>query len=562
MKRFILLSIMLLSVMLSIGQVVIRSDKEREQKEQQLDSFIKYAQAYIRPRIDVWQEKGEFEKLNQYQQRVTGANRQAMIDSLSAIAEDLFIKEHLSMNYMSNLQIGTYDSETEVFPIISSKFGQLLLPVPIAEASIFKNNFNSIKTENIQYYVNNDKIALRSVEFVTTNGKRYKYSNQNALDYHQYEFNPDALGLATINIRTGKAERVASDNKPRVIIISPQHRIIEYSTSTYTFNIDIRVGEGANPQLFVQINGGDDIALTPDTTTQKKGAVAVKGKSYTVNLPVSNPDDTCNLAFFAEDEQGNRSETQKCKMVYVGAKAKPTLHIMAVGVGDYQSQQLTKLSFPAKDAEDFVKSIKECDLSDYDHVAEPILLINQSATRNDIIDHLESLKNKAKSGDVLMLYMSGHGVKEGENAYFMAVDSDPNRLRSNGVSYKDIKDILRELHDQNVKVIIFMDACYAGMMGKKSSRSVATLNDADIVGLYSSTASEESSESVKDKNGCFTNALIEGLKGAAAINGKITVMSLYYHIVNTVKNDKDCNQNPVIENPNGDFKLFNAKNNQ
>ena len=541
-----------------------KARKEREAKEKSLASFTTYASQYIQPKINTWQQKGEFEKISAYSQRVTGTNRQNMIDSLTFIAEELFLQEHATMNYLQDLQIGLYDSESEVFPITCKKFGQLLIPVPIEEAAAFKASFKSVQAENIKYFVQNDQIALRSAEFVSPDGKRYKYINGNALNYTRYELNSDNLGLATINVRTGKSEVLSANSKPMVYILSPkQDGPAEYQQATYTFNIEVRSGAGTNPKLFVEINGGDRIELTPDQPalpkSLKKGVTAVQGKPYTLNLPVGDPGTICNVQFLAIDEQGLSSETQRCKLIYTGKKALPVLHVLAVGVGKYTSPDLSELKYPAKDAQDFVAAIQKADLSEYDHIATPILLTNGDATRQNILRTLNGLKKTVNSGDVVMVFFSGHGVREGEeDAYFMSVDSRADEPYS-GVDFADIKKALRNLKEQHAKVVLFMDACYSGMMSMKGGRTVATIDDAEIIGFYSSTKSETSAEAKTVQNGYFTRALVEGLNGKAAKNGEITIESLRWYIVQEVKGRTNGQQNPICENINGDLKLFNTK---
>lgn len=541
-----------------------KESKEREAKEKRLASFTTYASQYIQPKVNDWQQKGEFEKISAYQQRVTGTNRQNMIDSLTAVAEDCFIKEHSELPYLNNLQIGLYDSENEVFPITCKQFGQLLIPVPITEAAAFKEAFKSVKADNIHYYISNDQIALRSAEFVSPDGKRYKYINGNALNYTRYELNPDNLGLATINVRTGKSEVLSANSKPMVYILSPkQDGPAEYQQATYTFNIEVRSGAGTNPKLFVEINGGDRIELTPDqpalSKSVKKGVTAVQGEPYTLNLPVGDPGTICNVQFLAIDEQGLTSETQRCKLIYTGKKALPVLHVLAVGVGKYTSPDLSELKYPAKDALDFVAAIQKADLSEYDHVESPILLTNGDATRQNILRTLNGLKKTVNSGDVVMVFFSGHGVREGEeDAYFMSVDSRADEPYS-GVDFADITKALRNLKEQHAKVVLFMDACYSGMMSMKGGRSVATIDDAEIIGFYSSTKSETSAEAKTVQNGYFTRALVEGLNGKAAKDGEITIESLRWYIVQEVKDRTNGQQNPICENINGDLKLFNTK---
>lgn len=534
--------------------------RARAAKERELASFTLFAKNYITPRIEEWQQKGEFEKLADYQARVTGSVRQTKIDELSRQAEELFIQEHEALNPLSRLTLQTYDSENEVFSILS-KLGELLVPVPIAEGQTFKQHFESLEKRNVRYYIQNDKLALQKMDFYDPATQRtYHYTNSNALNYSQYIINPDELGLPTLNIKTGKTESNLMVQKPKVHILSPTQDNMQYETAEIIFRIDVTAGAGTLPQLYVQIAGGEPQLLTPlpEATSNKKGAVVVNGKRYTVTLPTRNVGENCYVAFFAKDEQGVASETQTCPMRYVGIKAKPNLHLMAVGVGDYQSASLTKLNYSVRDAEDFISTLEKSDLSDYQSLKSKMLLTNNSATAGGIKTALRQLSENVQQGDVAMLFFSGHGVNMDGDTYFMGIDSESNDPFS-AVDFNDIKKMLRRMCDRGVKVVLFMDACHSGAMGKKGSRSLATIDAAGIIGFYSSTEMEESMETQKLQNGLFTHALLQGLKGAAAENGEITTTSLHHYVEKKVETESKGQQHPIIENHEGNVKLFNIR---
>lgn len=536
------------------------AQRAREAKEKELASFTLYAKNYITPRIEEWQQKGEFEKMADYQARVTGSVRQAKIDELSRQAEELFIQEHIALEPLRQLTLQTYDSENEVFAI-TSKFGELIVPVPIGEGQAFKQHFATLEKKNVRYYIHNDKLDLQQMDFYDPSTQRsYHYTNNNALNYSQYIINPDALGLPTLNIKTGKTESSMSVQKPMVHILSPSQDNMQYETTEVIFRIDVTAGAGTLPQLYVQIAGGEPQLLTPlaEPTVNKKGAAVVKGKNYAINLPTRNVGENCYVAFFAKDEQGIASETQTCAMRYTGIKSKPNLHLLAVGVSDYQSSSLSRLSYSARDAEDFIHTLENSNLSDYQSLKSKVLLTNTAATERGIKNALRQLTENAVQGDVVMLFFSGHGVIIDGDTYFMGVDSESNDPYS-AVDFNDIKKMLRRMSDRGVKVVLFMDACHSGAMAKKGARSLATIDAAGVIGFYSSTEMEESMETQKLQNGLFTHALLQGLKGAAAEKGEITTTSLQHYIVKIVGEESKGQQHPIVENHEGDIKLFNIR---
>ena len=534
-----------------------RQAEERRIKGEHLASFTKYATAYVQPKMTEWQKKGEFEKVSDYTRRVSGENRQRKIDAFTKEAEDLFIKENRALfNLRRTLTLETYDSENEVFSLNSSKYGRLLLPVPIEEGPNFKQNFpNSGYISNEKYFIENDKIALASFD-IMVGGKDYHYSNNNALNYSQYQLNPDALDLPAINIVTGNS--TASMRKPKVQILSPQNGS-QYQQGTVSFRINVVPGDGQQPVLYVEINGAEAVALQP-VEQGAKGARAVEGKLYEVSLP-TEPGKTVNLAFTARDEQNVTSETQKVKLTYVGQVRKPQLILFAVGVGDYTSGDLTKLRYAAKDARDFSATIRQCNLSDYTGLKEH-LYTDRQATRSNINKGQREVLNEAQSGDVVMFYFSGHGVQDGSETYFMTIDASSEAPSDEGVNFADLKNNMRKLTERQVKVVAFMDACHAGAMvgAKGAAPKLTELDVQNVIEFYSSTTGEESAEDETLQNGVFTAGLISGLKGAAAnADGYITVNTLRTYLSDYVRN-KNSRQTPVFKGVDaGDITLFHKK---
>lgn len=535
---------------------LIREREQRRIKEEKLASFTKYATAYVQPKMTEWQKKGEFEKVADYTRRVSGENRQRKIDVLTKEAEDLFIRENReNINLKTSMTLETYDSENEVFSLYNSKFGRLLLPVPICNGPAFKQGFRNATISNEKYFIENDKIALASFD-IMVNGKTYHYSNNNALNYSQYQLNPDALDLPAINIVTGNS--TASMRKPKVQILSPQSGS-QYQQGTVAFRINVVPGDGQQPMLYVEINGAEAVALQP-VEQGSKGARAVEGKLYEVSLP-TEPGKTVNLAFTARDEQNVTSETQKVKLTYVGQVRKPQLILFAVGVGDYTSSDLTKLRYAAKDARDFSATIEQSNLNDYTTLKKHIYTDRQ-ATRSNINKGLREVLGEAQSGDVVMFYFSGHGVQDGSETYFMTIDASSEAPSDEGVSFADLKNNMRKLTERQVKVVAFMDACHAGAMvgAKGAAPKLTELDVQNVIEFYSSTTGEESAEDEKLQNGIFTAGLINGLKGAAAnADGYITVNTLRTYLSDYVR-EKNPRQTPVFKGVDaGDITLFQNK---
>lgn len=546
--------------------------KAKAELEEKLSSFTRYAKEYVTPLMNQWQKKGEFEKLADYEARVTGDSRLKKIEELIKEAEQHYFAEYEKLDPMRNMSIGEYDADNEVFLIESEVFGKLLLPVPFAEGEAFKANFSSMVKSNPEYFVQNDKIALRSLVFTNpSTSQSYKYSNDAGLSYAQYEINADAFEFDTIQISaetigdnsvvvasttTNYKTTAKSSVKPVCRILSPKNNDT-YTAEYLTINYLATVGPGLSYTLRVSVNGEDVEPEVLEGTS--KGVKVATGKDVRIKVPrkVGEP---CNISMYVVDSEGVLGEPQKLKLHYAGEAPKPKLHIFSVGVSNYQSKDLEVLSYAAKDAKDFVDVIANADTSMYSGISSQ-LFVEEQATRNDVMRNLRGLVATVDQGDVVMLYFSGHGIKDGEETFYMTYDSSAEDCFT-GVKFSDIRTQIRKLtEEKKCHVLLFIDACHSGAMyGMKGSAVELTMKVPGLIGFYSSTSGQQSAELDNLQNGAFTHAIIEAFKGGAKNeDGEITIMKLENYVRTKVKEHTNNRQEPIIENMMGDAVIFRVK---
>ena len=343
----------------------------------------------------------------------------------------------------------------------------------------------------------------------------------------------------------------APAQRPVVKILSPSAG--PYTSTDAIVRYQAKTFDGSVPNLRLYVNGTiQDVKWDNDTRSIKADYKEVK---------VSLPDDvgkSCVLRITVEDG-GFRYNEDQVELIYAGVPHKPDLHILAVGINDYRSQSLDPLKSAVKDAHDFVNAIQQLDLSDYSHVHSDIIPQEQ-AERDVIIDKMDHVASVVHQGDVVIFFMAGHSILTGKNdGYFMAVNSDAGK-RWTGVAYSEIRGCVKQIVDKKANAVLFMDSCHAGaMMDTRGNLPRISLSEPDLVGFYSSTANQLSSE--KDGNGIFTRALVEGLKGAAAEKGIISVNSLHTFLDKKVNDAKGSGlQSVVMENERGvNFELFRVK---
>jgi formylglycine-generating enzyme required for sulfatase activity len=213
---------------------------------------------------------------------------------------------------------------------------------------------------------------------------------------------------------------------------------------------------------------------------------------------------------------------------------------------EYTDPSLAKLSAPGKDAEEFARILKDKDIGAFDDVQ--VLLNQPQSTANEAIDELFTQK---KPDDLLLLYFSGHGVRDEIGALYLAVkNTNHTRLRSTAIK----SDFVREAMDQSrsKKQVIILDCCNSGAFaqGTKAvtggSMGTASAFKGTGYGRVVLTASDSTQFAWEgDKviggdtqNSLFTHFLVKGLEGDADHDGdgRITVGELYDYTYEQIVN--------------------------
>lgn len=246
---------------------------------------------------------------------------------------------------------------------------------------------------------------------------------------------------------------------------------------------------------------------------------------------------------------------------------RPIMYVLAVGVSDYKDTSL-KLDYSAKDAKDFSEALAGQQGKLYRQVVVK-LLTDQLATRDSILDGLEWIRRQMTARDVGVVFFAGHGVNDPDGVYYyLPYDTQTDKLKRSGVIFTEIKNTLASLPG---KAMFFVDTCHSGnVLGSAKTRGspqgdltrvVNELSSAEngVIVFAASTGKQLAQEAFEWKNGAFTLALLEGLRGAADFSktGRVTHKMLDLYVSERVKALTKGAQSPVTIVPQGlpDFPL-------
>ncbi len=176
------------------------------------------------------------------------------------------------------------------------------------------------------------------------------------------------------------------------------------------------------------------------------------------------------------------------------------------------------------------------------------VLVDDLATRENIIKAMNQTFLKADENDVVLMYFSGHGL----NGSFLPFDYDGYRNKLMHTEIQQLFDRSKAKHK-----ICFADACHSGSMLASKAPSSAAIKKyygafqnsyGGTALLLSSRANEFSLEDSGLRQGIYSHFLIKGLKGLADNNnnGIVTVKELYNYVHSSVTKYTNYVQTPTL----------------
>lgn len=270
-------------------------------------------------------------------------------------------------------------------------------------------------------------------------------------------------------------------------------------------------------ELQVEAPSGGRIELQPTLDGQpinqfslSQGRGFATASHYTMVLQPTRPDGVLTLVA----KNGSVESTPALLRLRGGAaEHRPALYVLAVGVGNYESPDVPQLRYPAKDAADLAKTLRQQRDTLYRDVVVRVLS-DKEATRSAVLSSLAWIASNAQPEDTSVIFFAGHGTNDPDGMYYY-LPVDAQVRRETMISGALLQDGLRTIAS---RVILLLDTCHSGnVMGRRSfNRLINDLTTENrIVVFAASTGEQAARESSAWQNGAFTKALIEGLRGVA-----------------------------------------------
>jgi uncharacterized caspase-like protein len=196
------------------------------------------------------------------------------------------------------------------------------------------------------------------------------------------------------------------------------------------------------------------------------------------------------------------------------------LRVLAIGIGAYR--HIPRLHFAGADARALAAAL-EAQAGEgrlYD-TASVTILVDGDATLPAIRGALAAFTSGVRPGETLILFLSGHGVREGERFYFAAVDLNPENMAGTGLPWQEVLARLQEARRAARAVWVLADCCRAApeLARDRQATGRDLRRDAEEGGnLLICTGSSDDTPSYESedlRHGLFTQAWLEALHGEA-----------------------------------------------
>ena len=135
---------------------------------------------------------------------------------------------------------------------------------------------------------------------------------------------------------------------------------------------------------------------------------------------------------------------------------------LIIGNSQYQDPRLAQLLTPQEDVNDLAAILRAPEIGGFDEVKT---LVNE--TDANIRLSLEDFYADKKPDDLLVVYFSGHGVRDEQGALFLAVNNTrANRLRATAIPSEFITDEMDR--SRSKRQVLILDCCHSGAFAQGS----------------------------------------------------------------------------------------------
>jgi len=326
--------------------------------------------------------------------------------------------------------------------------------------------------------------------------------------------------------------------------------------SSYSFTKPYKIilldkGGGIGPVRIV-INGKEVIA-----DARKSKQIASKAITLSVDLhPYKKYFESENNTIQVFSSNADSSLTSRGIIIASSNKsappANPRLFVISIGTSNYKGTEID-LQYSSKDAADIAEALKAGSKNLFSADSTFIYTLTTDATDTSLLPtkfNIErtftEISKKAAAKDIVVLYLSGHGINASGDFYYLTKDAYTANssayifkevLQAVGISSNEFTEYLKKV--AALKQLLIIDACASGKIVENlvAHRDIpySTLKALDrlkdrtgthvITGCAADAVSYEAS---RFGQGLLTYSLLEGMKGASLRDNKFLDVAQWF----------------------------------
>ncbi len=223
-------------------------------------------------------------------------------------------------------------------------------------------------------------------------------------------------------------------------------------------------------------------------------------------------------------------------------------YALIIGVDQYADTQITTLGGASNDAKTLANALIQ--YAGFPGEQVTLLASDQPAerqpTRGNILRRLSNMAAVIPPDGLLLISFAGHGIERGGQAFLLPADSqvsnDVDLLEQTAINVTQVKDRIKKIGVR--QVLMILDACRNDPVGRANADNPLTtaytrgfnfdLRNREVQAfatLYATEVGRRAYEYKEKKQGYFTWALVEALRGGAANEkGEVTLAALVKYL--------------------------------
>jgi hypothetical protein len=248
-------------------------------------------------------------------------------------------------------------------------------------------------------------------------------------------------------------------------------------------------------------------------------------------------------------------------------------YALIIGIGRFADPRIPQLRYAAKDAQDLAAVLIDPRYGRFDP-AKVEVLVDEAATRENILNALQELFLQAREEDLVFLYVSTHGSGQrreqglGGVGYIVTYDTALDKIWLDALDYQGFSEKVSLIRAG--RKAIFLDTCFSGQALRRGEKALVVegmgiaprtaklfLSGEGTYVITSSRADERSFESEELENSYFTWYLMQALRLEEPPSIQQVFRVLDQEVPRAVARDFQQSQHPqmVPEDGPGDLRI-------